>query len=280
MEKILVSTLYIVSTPIGNLNDITYRAVEILKNVDVILCEDTRRSRKLMTHYNIKTKLRSFHDYNEEKVLNEAINYLNIENMSVALISDAGTPLVSDPGHKLVKKCIDENIKVVPIVGASSILAALVTSNLSPYPFYFYGFFPRKKKSYESVLNGINKLLCTSVFFESPKRIKETLLIMYKFLGNRKITLARELTKKFETISYFELKDVDQMNFINKGEYVILVEEAKKNDKYSNKEVLKEYNKFIDMGVEHKKSMEIVSKELKISKKDVYRIVKILREDK
>ena len=103
---------------------------------------------------------------------------------------------------------------------------------------------------------------------------------MYKFLGNRKITLARELTKKFETISYFELKDVDQMNFINKGEYVILVEEAKKNDKYSNKEVLKEYNKFIDMGVEHKKSMEIVSKELNISKKDVYRIVKILREDK
>ena len=280
MEKILASTLYIVSTPIGNLNDITYRAVEILKNVDIILCEDTRRSGKLMTHYNIKTKLRSFHDHNEEKVLNEAINYLKIEHMSVALISDAGTPLVSDPGHKLVKKCIDENIKVVPIAGASSILAALVTSNLSPYPFYFYGFFPRKKKSYESVLNGINKLLCTSVFFESPKRIKETLLIMYKFLGNRKITLARELTKKFETISYFELKDVDQMNFINKGEYVILVEEAKKNDKHSNKEVLREYNKFIDMGVENKKSMEIVSKELKISKKDVYRIVKILREDK
>ncbi|MFD0621192.1 16S rRNA (cytidine(1402)-2'-O)-methyltransferase [Paenibacillus sp. GCM10027629] len=191
-------TLYLVATPIGNLEDMTYRAVRTLQEVDVIAAEDTRQSRKLLTHFEIPSKtLFSYHEHNKHASGPELIRYL-IEGKNIALVSDAGLPAISDPGTDLVALAIENSISVVPIPGANAALSALIVSGLPTERFTFIGFLPRDKKSVEQVLESLRMSEGTLLFYESPHRVSKTLEHMHRVLGNRRIVMARELTKRYE----------------------------------------------------------------------------------
>jgi len=220
-------TLYIVATPIGNLGDITFRAIEILKTVDVIAAEDTRHSRKLLTHYNIITPLFSLHNYNEQHKIKTVLDFLD-QGKSVALISDAGTPLISDPGYRLTLEAIEKKFNVVPIPGASALITSLSVASLPTDRFCFEGFLPAKSNLRKKYLSTLATEPRTLIFYEAPHRIITTLKDMINIFGEkRKATIARELTKKFEQISHASLGDLldkcqNQIIPI-KGEFVILV---------------------------------------------------------
>ena len=221
--------LYIVSTPIGNLKDISHRALTILSDVDIIACEDTRVSNKLLTHYKIKNKLIFYNDYNERKMVDKVYNYL-LEDNDIALISDAGTPCISDPGYRIVNKATLNNINVISIPGASSVHAALSISGLPTDNYFFQGFLP-KKKGRKTKFEQLKELDCTIVIFESPKRIKKTFKDINFYLGNRVVSVCKELTKLYEKVYLNDIENI--INIFNdispKGEYVILI--AKENYK-------------------------------------------------
>ena len=220
-------TLYIVATPIGNLSDITAHAIDCLKSVAIIACEDTRTSGKLLNHFNISTKTWAYHDHNAEVQTPKLIEILQ-SGQNIALISDAGTPLISDPGFRLVKACHEFGIKVSPVVGASAAIAALSVAGLPSDKFYFYGFLPAKTAGRQSELTKIKDLTATLIFYEAPHRIVECIDDMITVLGdNRQVTFCRELTKTFETIypstlgelKQFVASDANQQ----KGEMVLVV---------------------------------------------------------
>ena len=215
--------LYIVATPIGNLKDFTFRAIDTLKEVDFVFAEDTRNSIQLMKHYNIETKIDSYHEHNNVQKIPKIINLLN-EGNNIGLISDAGTPTISDPGYKLIRACIDEKIDVIPIPGASAVTAALSASGLPSDSFFFLGFLPQKKGRKKKI-SFLKSLDNTIIIFESPHRLLKTLKELHDELGERPVVVARELTKLYEEIArgtfqsvieYFELKKV-------KGEIVIMI---------------------------------------------------------
>jgi len=226
--------LYIVATPIGNLGDITIRAVDILKSVDLVLAEDTRHSKKLFVHYEIETSLRAFHEHNEKDKTEAIINEINA-GKSIALISDAGTPLISDPGYHLVTKAKKVSIQVVPVPGPSALITALSSSGLASNSFTFFGFLPSKPVARLKLLQTKINLDETIIFYESPKRILSTLEDMLEVFGeSREVCFAKELTKSFETIltdrlpNLIEYLDADISH--QKGEFVILVSPADKID--------------------------------------------------
>ena len=215
--------LYIVATPIGNLKDFTFRAIDTLKEVDFVFAEDTRNSIQLVKHYNIETKIDSYHEHNNVKKIPKIINLLN-EGKNIALISDAGTPTISDPGYKLIRACIDEEINIIPIPGASAVTAALSASGLPSDSFFFLGFLPHKKGRKKKI-SFLKSLDNTIIIFESPHRLLKTLKELHDELGERPVVVARELTKLYEEIirgnfdsiiEYFESKKV-------KGEIVIII---------------------------------------------------------
>lgn len=216
--------LYIVSTPIGNLGDMTFRAVEILKQVDLIASEDTRTSGVLLTHYSIDTPQTSYHDHNERHKAPELIRQL-LDGRSIALISDAGTPLISDPGFRLVNAAVENGIDVIPIPGASSILAALVVSGFPTDRFCFEGYLPRSSGRLLRAIEEIKDEPRTVIFFETPHRIAKSLPIMLDVLGDVKILIARELTKKFEEKLFGKISEIisrlDQRAL--KGEMVVVI---------------------------------------------------------
>jgi|TARA_B110000881_G_C18477399_1_gene464623 16S rRNA (cytidine1402-2'-O)-methyltransferase len=221
--------LFVVATPIGNLQDFTFRAVETLKNVHCIFAEDTRTSKKLINHYDIDTKLYSYHDYSSDKEIARVLDILN-DNKDVALISDAGTPTISDPGYSLIRECISENIDIVPIPGASALTTAISASGLPSDAFTFMGFLPTKKGRQKKI-SSLEHLDTTIVLFESPHRLIKTLIQLKEALGERPVVVARELTKLYEeiirgnfssAIEFFESKKV-------KGELVIII--GKNHDK-------------------------------------------------
>jgi len=226
--------LYIVATPIGNLGDITIRAVDILKSVDLVLAEDTRHSKKLFAHYEIGTPLRAFHEHNEKDKTEAIINEINA-GKSIAMISDAGTPLISDPGYHLVTKAKKVSIEVVPIPGPSALITALSSSGLASNSFTFFGFLPSKPVARLKFLQTKINLDETIIFYESPKRILSTLEDMLEVFGeSREVCLAKELTKSFETILTDRLPNLidylDEDISHQKGEFVILVSSADKID--------------------------------------------------
>ena len=230
----MTGKLFIVATPIGNLNDITYRAIETLKNVDIVLAEDTRHSKKLFAHFEITTPLRAFHEHNEREKTESIISELN-SGISIALISDAGTPLISDPGYFLVSQAKKEGIEVVPIPGPSAIITALSASGLASNSFSFFGFLPSKKIARIKYLQNKAALNETIIFYESPKRILTSLTDMLEVFGNeRKVCLAKELTKSFETIRTDIIENVIEYLSADlahqKGEFVILISSADKID--------------------------------------------------
>ena len=219
-------TLYLVSTPIGNLEDITFRAIRVLREVDLIACEDTRRSKKLLSHYGISKPMISYYSPKEAQRVPLLLDRLK-KGENVALITDAGTPLLSDPGWRLVKEVIEEGIPLVPVPGPSALLAALVASGLPAYPFAFWGFPPRKKGKLLHFLKSIKGMGLTHVFFESPRRILSTLEVMEEAWGERRVVVAREMTKAHEEFIRGSLREVRaslEARKEVKGEVVLLVE--------------------------------------------------------
>lgn len=270
--------LYLCATPIGNLSDMTFRVLETLKYVDVIAAEDTRNSIKLLNHFQIQTPMTSYHEYNKvEKAI-----YL-IEQMqsgkNIALITDAGTPAISDPGEVLVSMCLQEGIVVTSLPGPVACITALTLSGLSTRRFCFEGFLPSDKKEKKDILKDLEEESRTIILYESPHRLVKTLEELQDTLGNRKITLCRELTKKFETIMPTTLWEAIQYYESNepRGEYVLVMEgkslEAqKKEQRESWQEMsLEDHMSYYESsGVEHKEAMKQVAKDRGISKRDVY----------
>jgi 16S rRNA (cytidine1402-2'-O)-methyltransferase len=230
----MTGILFIVATPIGNLDDITFRAVEILKSIDIILAEDTRHSKKLLKHLNIAKPIRAFHEHNEREKTKVIISEIR-SGKSIALISDAGTPLISDPGYFLVAQAKKEGLKVVPIPGQTALITALSASGLASDSFTFLGFLPSKQTARVKLLKSLVGRTETSIFYESPKRILATLTDMHSIYGDsREVCLAKELTKVFETIqtgsipNLIDYLTIDQNH--QKGEFVILISATDKID--------------------------------------------------
>jgi 16S rRNA (cytidine1402-2'-O)-methyltransferase len=223
LEDIIPGVLYIVSTPIGHLGDITLRALHVLKSVDLIVAEDTRTSRTLLSHYDIKTPMSSFHSYNQARETPKLVQRLQ-SNISIALISDAGTPGISDPAHMLVKACIQEDLSIIPIPGPSAFLAALVVSGLPTHNFIFEGFLPVKKGRQTKIKNLANEQR-TLIFYESPHRILKTVNELLAHFGDRSCVMGREITKKFEEFfrgTLAQLKEYLEKK-TPKGEIVLIV---------------------------------------------------------
>ena len=230
----MTGILFIVATPIGNLSDITYRAVEVLKSVDIVLAEDTRHSKKLLSHLDISKPIRAFHEHNEREKTKAIISEI-YSGKSIALISDAGTPLISDPGYFLVAQAKKEGLKVVPIPGPTALITALSASGLASDSFTFLGFLPSKQTARVKLLIGLVGRTETIIFYESPKRVLATLTDMQTIFGDsREVCLAKELTKAFETIhtgsipNLIEYLTIDQNH--QKGEFVILISATNKID--------------------------------------------------
>ena len=262
--------LYLVSTPIGNLKDITFRAVETLKRSSHILCEDTRVSRNLLNRYEIKSKLVSNHKFNESKNLNKIINLLKSGEI-ISLISDAGTPSISDPGAILVNECLKNNIKVIPIPGPSAVAAAVSISGFSE-KFIFYGFLPEKKQALINAFNKISKFNETCVFFISPKKINKIIPELKKNFSGRKIVFCREISKIYEEFIRKNIDDLDILDIEPKGELTIVVSEKKIDKNHSQRLSESDMNiikKMINK-ITIKEITEVISQNKDISKKEIY----------
>ena len=269
-NKNLKNGLYVVPTPIGNLGDITIRAIEILKNSDYILCEDTRVSKKLFDKYEIKSKLISYHKFNEKKNLNKIINLL-VNKKIISLISDAGTPTISDPGNLLINECVKKNIEIIPLPGPSSVSSAISISGFSE-KFFFYGFFPEKKKKLLEDLNILTNLDCSLVFFISPKKINKIIpFLKEKFIG-REIVICREISKYYEEFIRSEIRDLGKLDTNIKGEITLVISEKKNNNKFSHllsESDKRNISKLINK-LSIKEIIKLINKENKISKKLIY----------
>lgn len=261
-------TLYLVATPIGNLDDMSFRAVKILKSVDIIYAEDTRVSGKLLKHFEISCSLRTYHDFNKEVKTNEILKELN-NGLNIAIISDAGYPLISDPGYFLIREAIKEDINVVSIPGANALLTALVVSGIPPQPFFFYGFLDNKEGKRKRELEKLINHKETLIFYESPHRIQKTVRNMYEVFGERDLVIARELTKKYEEIIRGTTKSLMEISEL-KGEIVLIIHGKTVEVVKSDLTILEEVNKLIESGLSSKNAIKQVSRNRNIPKNDVY----------
>ena len=266
-------TLFVVATPIGNLNEMTYRAIQVLKDVDYIAAEDTRNTVKLLNHFDISTKLVSHHEHNLMTAIPKIVHDLK-NGLNIALVSDAGYPAISDPGYELVKEVIKEGMNVVPISGANACLDALVVSGIAPQPFLFYGFLDRNDKNKKKELEKLKTYQETIVFYEAPHRIKKTLKLMYDILGNRSIALCRELTKKHEEINRGTIEEILSVIDDMKGEMVIVVEgsheEFQDQSPVFDQSIVEHVEEYIASGLSTKDAVKEVAKVRKLSKNIVY----------
>jgi 16S rRNA (cytidine1402-2'-O)-methyltransferase len=272
--------LYVVSTPIGNLGDITLRAIDVLKQSEYILCEDTRVSKNLLEKYKIKSKLISNHKFNETKNLHKIIQILK-SNTIVSIISDAGTPSISDPGSILINECVKNEIDIYPIPGASAVTAAVSISGFSE-KYYFYGFFPEKNKDLNKDLSILSKLNCSIVFFISPKKINKTIDPIKKFFPGRKILICREISKFYEEYTRTSVNDLNNYFKPPKGELTVVISEGEINKDIEKKLSTLDKNKIKKMiqTSSIKDIVNLVSKEKEISKKDIYNFCLKVKNEK
>ena len=262
--------LYVVSTPIGNLKDITLRAIEILKQSEYILCEDTRVSKNLLEKYNIKSKLISNHKFNEKKNINKIIEILQ-SKMIVSIISDAGTPSISDPGKIIINECIKNNIDVYPVPGASAVTAAVSISGFSE-KYYFYGFFPQKNKDLKEDFKTLSNLNCSIVFFISPQKINKSIGFIKNFFSDRKILICREISKFYEEHIRTNVAQLELFDKLPKGELTIVLSEKdiKKNTYKNLNESDKKNIRKIIKTLSIKDITDLISQNKNISKKEIY----------
>ena len=266
--------LYIVATPIGNLEDITLRAINTLKQVDIIIAEDTRHSLKLLNHLEITKPLISYHRHNEEEKTNMILNKIK-EGNNIALISDAGTPVISDPGEFIVKEALERNIEVVPIPGACAIITALMTAGVNTRNFTFYGFLSLNKKIRTKELEQIRNNKNTIILYEAPHKIMNTLKDLENYVENRKIVLARELTKIHEEFIRGTIQEVQEKISTPKGEYVIIIDENSdintNEENELNKLTLEEHFEYYKkIGLEKKDIIKKIAKDRNVPKNEIY----------
>lgn len=272
----MAGKLYLIATPIGNLGDITYRAVKTLEDVDIIAAEDTRHSLKLLNYLNISKPMISYHRHNEDTKTEELIKILK-DDKNIGLITDAGTPGISDPGEEIVKEAIKENIDIVPIPGACALINALIASGLGTKEFAFYGFLPLDKKLRDDKFEDINNQNKTIIFYEAPHRLAKTLKEMFNRFGDIDIVIAKELTKIHEKYIRGKISDILLSLEDVKGEYIILFEMHSKTNK--EKEVEKvnqmtldeQYQYYINLGLSKKETIKKIAKNNKVPKDEIYK---------
>ncbi|WP_404460137.1 16S rRNA (cytidine(1402)-2'-O)-methyltransferase [Sutcliffiella horikoshii] len=277
-ESYTQGRLYLIPTPIGNLEDITYRSLRMLKEVDYIAAEDTRNTKKLCNYFEITTPLISYHEHNKEQSGRKIMDLLK-DGKDIGLVSDAGMPSISDPGYEIVVEALEEKLYVVPLPGANAALTALIASGLVSQPFYFYGFLDRQKKEKKKELERLKKFTDTFILYESPHRLKDTLSLMHDILGNRSIVVSRELTKKFEEFTRGNISEVlalyEEQGI--KGECCIIIEgssEEVNDDKESwwqDLSILEHVQQVMETeGYSSKEAIKQVSKERNLPKREVY----------
>lgn len=262
-------SLYLITTPIGNMDDITYRAIKTMEEVDILLAEDTRVTKLLLNHFGINNKLIANHKFNEESNVEQIISYLK-KGMNVGLVSDRGTPIISDPGYEAAKKIIEEGFNVISIPGVTALIPALTSSGLIPQPFLFYGFLNNKDSKQKKELETLKNEKSTIIFYEAPHRITNTLNNILEVFGDRDCSISREITKKFEEIYRGKISEVLPLLENAKGEMVIVVAGNNNVNTFSNLTIVEHVNLYIKEGKTVMDSIKLVAKERKITKNEVY----------
>ncbi len=277
--ELSVNTLYIVSTPIGNLGDITLRGIETLKKTDIIICEDTRRSLKLLNHLKIKKKLISYHKFNEKKKINDIIEHFK-EGKILSLISDAGTPLLSDPGKYLLNECLRNGISVVPIPGASSIITSMSVSGFDD-KFLFYGFLPKTENELEKVLSSLSKNKFSQIFFIPALKINFYIKRFKKYYHNRRVMIAKEITKIHEAFYRDKIETIENFDSNFKGEVTIVISELKDNKKdiVDEKKIINKAKKLLKK-YSLKDTVDLIMNIEKVNRKKVYQLCLKIKNEK
>lgn len=267
--------LYLVATPIGNLEDITLRAINVLKNVDLIAAEDTRHTLKLLNHLEISKPMISCHRHNENEKSNKIIEKLK-EGKNIAIVSDAGTPGISDPGEEVVKEAIKENIQIIPIPGACAAINALIVSGIDTKEFYFLGFLPLNKKLRKEKLNEIKNINKTIILYEAPHKILNTISDLENILENRQVVFAREITKIHEEFIRGTIRDIKEKIENPKGEFVIIIEGNKNLENIENKlnllTINEHYNYYENKGYSKKEIIKLIAKDRNVNKNEIYKL--------
>ena len=263
------SILYLIPTPIGNMEDITFRSLRILKEVDVVFSEDTRVTQNLFNYFEIKKKLVALHDHNENIVKDEVLAYLE-KGCNVAIVTDRGTPIISDPGYKTVSYVSKKGYSVVALPGACAFVPALIVSGINPQPFTFYGFLDSKIEKRKKELIQLKFVTNTLVFYEAPHRILQTMKLMLEILGDREVSLSREITKKFESVYRGKISDLLPTLESIKGEFVIVVSGFEKNFADMECGIVEQIQFYIDNGMKKMEAIKFVAREREMKKNDVY----------
>jgi len=266
-----LTSLYLVATPIGNLNEMTPRAIEVLKQVSVIACEDTRTTMVLLKHFGIETKVISHHTFNEKESASGIVKLLE-SGQDVALVSDAGYPLISDPGYIVVQEVLSAGYNVIPISGSSAALNALVASGLVTQPFIFYGFLPLTDKDFTQTVNQLKAYPYTLIFYEAPHRIQKTIARLLPLLGDRQAVIAREITKKFEEFLRGRLSELGDIEDELKGEIVLVIEgkAEEKAEIVDLTEINERIQAYVDTGISASEAIKQVAKEVGMNKHEIY----------
>lgn len=264
------ASLYLIPTPIGNLDDITVRALKILEAVDFVLCEDTRETGKLLSKYNIKKKLVSCHEFNEEKVRNFVVEELR-KGLNIGLVTDQGTPIISDPGYIVAKEVINCGFNVISLPGATAFVPALTMAGIDPSPFLFYGFLNSKESKKKKELQSLKNFKYTMIFYEAPHRLKDTLELMLEVIGDRNITISREISKIHEEVLRDKISNLIDVSDSLKGEFVLVVEGNHEIIDYSHMSIIEHVNLYVEDGMNEKDAIKVVAKERNIAKSVVYK---------
>lgn len=262
-------SLYLIPTPIGNMDDITLRAINVLKEVDIVFSEDTRETAKLLNYLEINKKLISCHKFNEDKVYEKILEYLE-SGINVGLVSDRGTPAISDPGYVAAYHAIKEGYNVIGLPGATAFVPALIMSGINPNKFLFYGFLDSKKSSKKKELEDLKLEKYTLIFYESPYRVIDTLELIYQIFGDRLVSVSREISKKYEEVYRGKVSNIIKELTDPKGEFVIIVEGNTKKETYDNIDILTHINKLLEEGLSEKDSIKKVAKLHNLEKNVVY----------
>ena len=263
------ASLYLIPTPIGNLDDITVRALKTLESVDFILCEDTRETGKLLSKYNIKKKLVSCHEFNEDKIRSYVVDELR-KGLNIGLVTDQGTPIISDPGYIVAKEVIKSGFNVVSLPGATAFVPALTMAGIDPSPFIFYGFLNAKESKKRKELECLKSFKYTMIFYEAPHRLKNTLESMLAVFGDRYISISREISKIHEEVLRDRISNLIEIADSLKGEFVLVVEGNHDVVDFSHMSILEHVKLYVDDGMSEKEAIKLVAKERDVAKSIVY----------